>query len=309
MAENIASSAAENPLFRYPFAAMMTKPERSLADLLEHLELEEQGPDQFKGHSQQSHNGRIFGGLVFAQAMRAGQATVEARQAHSAHGYFLRPGNPELPIDYEVDRIRDGRSFTTRRVVARQNGQAIFNLSMSFHLHQPGPSHQMDARSLGTPEGEPYEEGIRRAMAARGVELSADQIGVGPVEILVEGGVEMIAGPPRAAELRAWFRSRGPLPEEPALHAAVLAYVSDQTIILPALHPMDFGVMSDGIQSASLDHAIWFHDSFRMDEWILAVHDSPTLQNSRALGRALFYTHDGRLVASAVQEGLLRGIG
>ncbi|MAG33538.1 MAG: acyl-CoA thioesterase II [Deltaproteobacteria bacterium] len=285
---------------------MMTKPEQSLRDLLECLGLERREPDLFRGHGQPTHNGRIFGGLVFAQAMRAGQTTVDGRDVHSAHAYFLRPGDPELPIEYEVDRIRDGRSFATRRVVARQDGQAIFNLSMSFHKWEPGASRQIDTEISGEPEGEPYEDGIRRTLKASGVSLSAEQFGFGPIEILVEGGLSMDADPPRPPELQAWFRSRGPLPDEPGLHAAILAYASDQTIVVSALHPMEFGLMSSGVQSASVDHAIWFHEPFRMDDWILAVHDSPVLKNSRALGRALFYTRDGRLVASAIQEGLVR---
>jgi acyl-CoA thioesterase-2 len=304
---------------------MMFSPDESLTDLLKHLELEplssesgnqatgtqsgpavEEGADLFRGHSQPAGNGRIFGGLVFAQAMRAAQATVQGRSAHSAHAYFLRPGNPDLPIDYSVDRIRDGRSFTTRRVVARQEDRAIFNLSMSFQVHEDGPARQVDTEIPPEPQGEEYEDGLIRAMKKRGVSLTREQLGVGPVQILVEDGLDMNEGAGREPELRAWFRSRGSLPDDPELHAAILAYTSDQTIVVPAQHPMEWGIMDEGTQSASLDHAIWFHDDFRIDEWIYAVHDSPVLKQSRALGRVLFYARDGRLVASAVQEGLMR---
>jgi len=290
---------------------MMLPPEETLSDLLAHLVLERlhsnaDGNDVFRGHSQRAGNGRIFGGLVFAQAMRAGQATVEGRAVHSAHAYFLRPGNPERPIDYEVERIRDGRSFTTRRIVARQDDDPIFNLSMSFQIPEEGPARQIDAAIPAEPAGEEYEDGLIRAMAKRGLALSKEQIGVGPVQILVEDGLDMNEGPGREPELRAWFRTRGPLPDDPELHAAILAYTSDQTIVIPAQHPMEWGIMDDKTQSASLDHAIWFHDDFRIDDWLYAIHDGPVLKRSRALGRALFYARDGRLVASAAQEGLMR---
>jgi acyl-CoA thioesterase-2 len=285
---------------------MMLPPDESLTDLLAHLVLETQAGDVFRGHSQRAGNGRIFGGLVFAQAMRAAQATVEDRAAHSAHAYFLRPGNPDIPIDYAVERIRDGRSFTTRRVVARQAGQPIFNLSISFQISETGPARQMDAVIPPQPAGEEYENGIVRAMEKKGIALTKDQLGVGPVQILVEDGLSMNDGGGREPVMKAWFRTRGSLPDDPALHAAILAYTSDQTIVVAAQHPMEWGIIDDATQSASLDHAIWFHDSFRIDDWLYAVHDSPVLKQSRALGRVLFYSRDGRLVASAVQEGLMR---
>ena len=155
---------------------MMMSPEETLADLLAHLVLtatgqDDQGNDVFRGHSQRAGNGRIFGGLVFAQAMRAGQATVENREVHSAHSYFLRPGDPKKPIDYKVERIRDGRSFTTRRIVALQEDRPIFNLSMSFQAHEEGPARQIDAEIPPEPAGEEYEDGIIRAMAQKGIEL------------------------------------------------------------------------------------------------------------------------------------------
>ncbi|MBJ20624.1 MAG: acyl-CoA thioesterase II [bacterium] len=290
---------------------MMFTSDDPLSDLLSHLVLEPVGPnaagnDVFRGRSQRAGNGRIFGGLVFAQAMRAGQSTVEDRAVHSAHSYFLRPGDPETPIDYIVERIRDGRSFTTRRIIALQDDTPIFNLSMSFQVHEEGPARQIDALIPTEPAGEEYEDGLIRAMATRGFEIRKDMLGSGPIQILVEDGLDMIGGTDRRPELRAWFRARGPLPDEPALHAAILAYTSDQTIVIAAQHPMEWGIMDEGTQSASLDHAIWFHDDFRIDDWLYAVHDSPVLKHSRALGRALFYSRDGRLVASAVQEGLMR---
>lgn len=290
---------------------MMNDPDDTLADLLAHLVLEPRSPgpmgeDRFAGRSQPASNDRIFGGLVFAQAMRAGHHTVDGRATHSAHGYFLRPGDPKRPIEYSVERLRDGRSFTTRQIVARQDGQAIFNLSMSCQVPETGPARQVDAEIPPEPRGEEYEDGVVRALARRGLEMTKEQLGVGAVQILVEDGLSMNDGPGREPTLRAWFRARGPLPDEPDLHAAILAYASDQTIVVAAQHPMEWGIMDRHTQSASLDHAIWFHDDFRIDDWLYAVHDSPVLKRSRALGRVLFYARDGRLVASAVQEGLMR---
>jgi len=288
----------------------MPRPQdKALVELLEHLNLEETDTDTFRGLTPESRNGRIFGGLVFAQAMRAAIATVPDRPPHSAHSYFLRPGNPDLPIDYEVDRIRDGRSFTTRRVVAKQNGTPIFNLALSFHDDEPSESHQLNAEIPNEPSGESHEEGIRRGLRSLGINVTEGEFGFGAFELLVEGGLDMTAAPIREPELRCWIRARGDVPNNPGLHACLLAYVSDLTIIIPAYHPHDFGAMSPGIQAASLDHAIWFHAPFPIDEWIYAVQDSPILSGSRALGRALFYTRDGRLIASAVQEGLVRSVG
>ncbi len=177
---------------------------------------------------------------------------------------------------------------------------------MSFQIHEEGPARQIDAEIPPEPKGEEYEDGLIRAMAKKGFALRKDKLGMGPVQILVEDGLDMIGETDREPELRAWFRTRGELPDDPALHAAILAYTSDQTIVVASQHPMEWGIMDDDTQSASLDHAIWFHDDFRIDDWIYAIHDGPVLKRSRALGRALFYTRDGRLVASAVQEGLMR---
>ena len=283
-----------------------------LRSLLRHLELEAcpgqtaAAADRFVGHSPPTRNDRLFGGLVFAQAMRAAQATVEARAIHSAHAYFLRAGDPARPIEYAVDRIRDGRTFTTRRVVAFQADRAIFNLSCSFQEHDDAPGRQIDVDVPPQPAGESFEDGVVRAFERRGIEVSRTFFGELPIEILAEGGVSMNDPEPRPPELRAWLRARGPMPDDPALHQAVLAYASDYTIVVAAPFPFEWGVMAPDVQSASLDHAIWFHDDFRIDDGIYAVQESPVLKGSRGLGRALYYARDGRLVASAVQEGLMR---
>jgi acyl-CoA thioesterase-2 len=183
---------------------------------------------------------------------------------------------------------------------------AIFNLAMSCQAAETGESHQVDVEIPTEPSGEPHEEGIRRALRTIGIDIEREDFGFGAFELLVEGGLDMTAAPVRQPELRCWLRARGRVPDDAGLHAALLAYVSDLTIMIPAYHPLGFGPMSPGAQSASLDHAIWFHAPFRIDEWIYAIQDSPVTKGSRGLGRALFYTHDGRLVASAVQEGLIR---
>lgn len=287
--------------------------DETLADLLAHLALEPRsssrfaGDDFFLGHAQDARNGRIFGGLVFAQAMRAGQATVDQRAVHSAHGYFLRPGDPKQPIEYAVDRIRDGGSFSTRRIVAHQGEQAIFNLSMSFQVPEEAPGRQVDHEIPAEVAGETFEDGIVRAATRGGMPFSVEQLGYTPIEVRAVGGLSMNdAEGDRPPELSTWLRARGPVPDEPGLHEALLAYASDYTVVVAAQHPMPWGLMDGRTQSASLDHAIWFHDTVRIDDWIYAVHDSPVLKRSRALGRVLYYARDGRLVASAVQEGLMR---
>lgn len=277
-----------------------------LENLLTLLDLEAAGESRFRGYSQPALNGRIFGGLVFAQAMTAAQATAGGRPIHSAHAYFMRPGNPELPIDYEIDCVRDGRSFHTRGVIARQTDVAIFDFMASFHENEPSPVYEQAVEIPAEPAGEEYEEGILRAIRARGIDFPAEKFGKGPVQVLVENGLEMTATEPRKPELRAWLRARGPMPEDRARHAAVLAYVSDLLITVVGAYPFDFRVMSPGVSTASLDHAMWFHEPPRVDDWIYVVHDSPVFKGSRVMGRALFYARDGRLVASAVQEGLLR---
>jgi len=285
---------------------MKKRPEDALRDLLEHLVLEDRGDDRFVGESQTAANGRIFGGLVFAQAMRAAQATAPEREVHSVHGSFLRAGDPKQPIEYAVVRLRDGRSFTTRRVTASQGGQIIFESTVSFHVEEPGIERQVDVTGSLEPSGEAYEDGLVRAARARGFQITRKSFGHAPIEILVEGGLTMAEGEPRPPELRSWLRSREPLPDDPGLHAAILAYASDLMIVLPGFHPLGFGVMREGVQTASLDHAMWFHEPVRIDDWVLAVGDGPVLKRSRVLGRMLFYDRRGRLVASAVQEGLAR---
>ena len=278
----------------------------ALANLLERLDLERLELDLFRGESPPSPNGRIFGGLVLAQAMRAAFGTTEGRPAHSLHAYFLRPGDPDRKILYEVDRIRDGRSFTTRRVVAIQGGEAILNMAVSFHAPEDGFDHQIDVAVPSRVSGEVYEEGLRRGLRAMGVEIPDDAPRPQPVEIRTLGSLRLFDEERYDPTMHTWLRTRGPLPDDPALHQCILAYASDLAVMVPAIHPHDVGLMSPGIHSASLDHAMWFHKPLRVDDWLYCVHESPVSAAARGLGRVAFYTREGELVASCTQEGLIR---
>jgi acyl-CoA thioesterase II len=283
-----------------------------VADLLSILDLAPLESNAFEGRSPDVGWKRIFGGLVISQALVAAERTVEDLRPHSLHAYFILPGDPALPIRYEVDRLRDGRSFMTRRVVARQNGAAIFALSASFHRDEPGYDHQIAMPDAPKPEalvsekaivngmGDKLPEGVRRYfLRERPIELR-------PVDL----GRYIGAKPSDAARAHprqlVWFRATGPLPDDAATHRAVLAYASDMTLVDTALVPHGRSVFDPDIQAASLDHAMWFHRDFRMDGWMLYAQDSPSASGALGLARGQIYTADGRLVASVAQEGLLR---
>ena len=278
-----------------------------LAQLLSYLDLERIEVNLFRGLSPQGRRDRIFGGQVLAQAMVAAGRTVEGRSAHSLHGYFLRPGDPNVPILFEVSRIRDGRSFTTRTVVAVQHGEAIFNLSISYQVEEKGLEHQIHADIGGPPEGEVYEEAIRREIERHGVAIEKDDRRFDlPIEIRTEGGLHFDDAGVHPPRLRCWMRAKGRLPDDPSLHQCVLAYASDFTIGVSAVRPHPVGLVTAGFRTASLDHAMWFHRAFRADEWLLFEQDSPVSAHARGFGRGTFYTRDGVLVASCVQESLIR---
>ncbi|MCA9509777.1 MAG: acyl-CoA thioesterase II [Myxococcota bacterium] len=286
---------------------MTAVPDPALSELLGRLELERLEQNLFRGTSPPAHNGRIFGGLVLAQGLRAAFHTVEAeRSAHSLHAYFLRPGDPERPILYEVDRIRDGRSFTTRRVVAIQKGEAILNMAVSFMSDEDGFEHQIDVDVPAEVSGEVYEEGMRRGLRAIGIQVPDGFPKPQAVEILTVGELRLFDEQRYEPTMATWLRSRGPLGDDPALHQCVLAYASDLAVMVPAIHPHDVGMMSPGIHTASLDHAMWFHRPLRVDDWLYVVHESPVSARARGFGRATFYTREGVLVASCTQEGLIR---
>jgi len=242
-----------------------------------------------------------------AQALVAAYRTVERRHAHSFHSYFLRPGDPKTPIVFQVDRIRDGQSYSTRRVIAIQHGEAIFHFEASFCVDEEGLSHQLPAELPGEPEGAVYEEEIRGELARRAPAIQRDDRRFDlPIELRTVGGLHLFDRSVRAPRTRTWLRAKGTLPEEVGLHQAVLAYASDLTLMVSAVLPHPIGMSDPGFRSASLDHAMWFHRPFRADEWLFFDQDSPISDRARGFARGAFYTRAGVLVASCAQEGMMR---
>lgn len=288
----------------------MTETKNVLAELVELLGLERIEENLFRGQSQDLGWGAVFGGQVLGQALSAAVQTVPPeRHAHSLHAYFLRSGDVAKPIVYEVDRIRDGGSFTTRRVVAIQSGKAIFNLAASFQIDEPGFEHQDAMPAAPPPEtcateqerARPYVDKLpknlrERLVAERPFELRP----VGPED---ENAFHPAPKPPHRM---VWLKTIGRLADDPALHRYLLAYASDHSLITTALLPHGMTWLSPAMQIASLDHVMWFHQPFRVDEWLLYVLESPAAHGARGLARGRFFTQDGRLVASIMQEGLIR---
>ena len=282
----------------------------AIQDVLAILDLEPLEVNLFRGRSPQSRWQRVFGGQVIGQALVAACRTVEdvaARPPHSLHAYFLLGGDPKVPIIYEVDRIRDGRSFTTRRVIAIQHGHAIFSMSVSFHLPKKDLTHQFTMPDVPKPDALPSEAEIRDRLLplmpdpVRRYYERERPIELRPVEYDRYLGEKLEGG-----RFHVWMRATGRLPDEPAIHQCVLAYASDMTLLDAALIPHGKTVFHDDIMAASLDHSLWFHRPFRADEWLLYVQDSPNLGGSRGFSRGSIFTSDGTLVASVAQEGLLR---
>lgn len=279
----------------------------AVQDLLAILDLEVLEQNLFRGRSPQAGWQRVFGGQVIGQALVAASRTVEGRSPHSLHGYFLLPGDPKVPIIYDVERIRDGRSFTTRRVKAIQHGQPIFTLSASFHIDEPGLSHQMAMPDVPKPDQLPTESDIRERVMplmpdpVRAYFERERPIELRPVEFkryMTRDGLEPY--------FNVWIRATGTLPDDPAIHQAVLAYASDMTLLDSTLVAHGRTVFEREIQAASLDHALWFHRPFRADEWLLYAQDSPFAGGARGFARGSIFTSDGVLVASVAQEGLIR---
>jgi acyl-CoA thioesterase-2 len=285
---------------------------RAIEELLGILDLEYLEQNLFRGRSPQVGWQRVFGGQVIGQALVAACRTVDvaARQPHSLHAYFLLPGDPKVPIIYEVDRIRDGRSFTTRRVKAIQHGQAIFSMSASFHVAETGLAHAFPMERVPMPEDLPDERDIR----ANVMPLMPDPVrryfeSDRPIELKpVEYG-RYLSREPMPPRFNAWIRATGRLPDDPAIHQCVLAYASDMTLLDSSLIAHGRTVFERSIQAASLDHALWFHRPFRADEWLLYAQDSPSASGALGFSRGLIYTRDGTLVASVAQEGLIRDVG
>ena len=290
---------------------------KALQQLLNVLSLENIDTNIYRGVTPETTNKRVFGGQVFAQAMRAAQDTVDQeRMVHSQHAYFLRPGDPSVPILYEVDAIRDGGSFTTRRVVGSQHGKAIFNTELSFQIMESGLSHQADMPNCVGPEGL-EDDSIRWAKLIESMtkndkdRSSANRPSLRPIQMRSVNPVNYKNPERRVAEQLVWVKASGSLEkmgvvEDPGLHRAILAYASDFNLMGTSMLPHAISFMNPKFQAASLDHCIWFHDEFKADEWLLYAMDSPRSSHSRGLNRGSFFSRDGRLVASTIQEGLIR---
>jgi acyl-CoA thioesterase-2 len=281
-------------------------------DLIKLLELEPLEHNIYRGTNRDVGTGRVFGGQVFAQALVAARRTVpEGREAHSVHGYFLREGDTKAPIVFFVDRPRDGRSFTSRRVTAIQHGEAIFHLSASFHIAEPGVEHQTAMPNVPAPEDCPEELELVRSVADKIPEpiraiLTQDR----PLELRLinprDPFAKRAATPPDETRRQVWFRVRERIPDAQMYHHAVLAYASDYGFLPTSLMPHGVSFRDPRLIIASLDHTLWLHRPFRADEWLLYVSDTPAAFGARGYVRGQVFTRDGRLVASAAQEGLIR---
>ena len=279
-----------------------------LNQIIKTLDLEEIELNHYLATSPNEGWQRVYGGQVIGQALVAASRTVSPnRSAHSLHGYFLRAGDTTIPILYKVDRIRDGKSFTTRRVVAVQRGQAIFTLSISFQVDEGGLSHQFDMPKVPEPDSLPTEDELRREQAKSWPkEFQESFSGSSAIQVKPVDPVDLLNPEPAQAMQRCWMRCGEALPDDPRIHQCVLAYLSDWSLLDTASRPHAVSFMQDNVQVASLDHAMWFHRPFRADEWLLYDQDSPSASGARGFNRGLIYNQAGELVASTTQEGLLR---
>jgi len=281
----------------------------AMQELLAILDLEKLEHNLFRGRTPKTDWQRVFGGQTIAQALVAAQRTVEPdRHVHSLHGYFMRPGDTTVPIIYEVDRIRDGGSFTTRRVVAIQHGQAIFSLEASFQVDEDGLEHQtpmphdvaapdtlLSQQELMGKFGDRVPEGIRRYWERdRPIEMR-------PVMLEHYTSREKLE-----PQQNIWIRTAGPVPDDRGIQAAVLAYLSDMTLLDTSTFAHGRAIFDPDIQAASLDHSMWFHRRHPLDSWVLYTQDSPSTQGARGFTRGALYGQDGTLIASVAQEGLIR---
>ena len=285
----------------------MSHDNENLKELVTLLSLERLEENLFRGPSRDIGTDRVYGGQVLGQSIKAAQYTVEGRTVHSLHAYFLREGDHDVPIVYEVDRSRDGRSFSARRVVAIQHGRPIFTMSASFQVAEEGLDHHPDMPAVPGPEQledilVTNQQAIERAplKLRRFMNISAP-FEFRPVEKFHIGS----AGRRRPWQ-HVWIRAADRLPDDFDLHRAMLAYVSDYGLLSTALVPHEVDLLSGKVQMVSVDHAMWFHRPFRMDQWLLYATEGISSSNSRGLSRGFFYRQDGTLAATAVQEGLMR---
>jgi acyl-CoA thioesterase II len=279
----------------------------ALDELVGILDLEELEVNIFRGRSPQEMRQRVFGGQVAGQALVAAGRTVERGVVHSLHAYFLRPGDPSTPILYQVDRIRDGRTFTTRRVVAIQHGQAIFHLSASFQPEEAGPEHQIAMPEAPDPEGLPtFAEWVAPSLGSVPDEVRRWLTRDRPIDVRPVAPVDPFRPTPRPPRQLVWIRANGRLPDSLLLHQCVVAYASDLSLLDTAALPHAIAWNDGRYVIASLDHAMWFHRTFRADDWLLYAQESPSAHGARGFTTGDLYTRDGTLVVSVAQEGLMR---
>jgi acyl-CoA thioesterase II len=281
---------------------------KSLDRLLELLDLEQIEANIFRGRSPEERVQRVFGGQVAGQALVAAGRTVPAdRPVHSLHAYFIRPGDPAVPLVYTVDRVRDGRSFTTRRVSAIQHGRTIFTLSASFHQPEPGPVHADPMPDVPPPDAIERSSDRMARYFSGGVlppemrDSPVDLRSVGPLSVEAQRDPSL-----RTTRNMVWVRVDGSLPDDPLLHVCLMTYISDMTLLDSVLLGHGLSWMDGQTRGASLDHAMWFHRPFRADRWLLYAQESPIAYGARGLARGEVFTADGDLVVSVVQEGLIR---
>ena len=279
-----------------------------LNKIIETLDLEEIELNHYLATSPNEGWQRVYGGQVIGQALVAASRTVSTdRSAHSLHGYFLRAGDTDIPILYKVDRIRDGKSFTTRRVVAVQRGQAIFTMSISFQVDEGGLNHQFDMPDVPGPDDLQTEDEIRQVQSINWPKEFQDSFsGSSAIQVKPIEPMDLLNPKPAEPVQRCWMRCGDKLPDDPRIHQCVLAYLSDWSLLDTATRPHAVSFMQDNVQVASLDHAMWFHRPFRADEWLLYDQDSPSASGARGFNRGLIYNQSGELVASTTQEGLVR---
>ena len=283
----------------------MIDPAEELIDLLDIERLE---VDLFRGKGGGGETtARIYGGQVIAQALMAAYRTVEDRLCHSLHAYFIRAGDPSIPVIYEVDRARDGGSFTTRRVVAIQHGRQIFNLSASFHVEEPGWDHQHPMPDVQGPEGVRSREEERASIVDRIPEdMRADFTRPRPIEVRELDPRDIFEPGPQSDENHLWFRMPAAKGLEPHMQHCLLAYASDMNLLGSSLRPHGLTWFQGRVMTASLDHAMWFHAPLAFDQWHLYTMDAPFTGKARGFNRGAIYAADGTLVASTAQEGLVR---
>lgn len=269
----------------------MSSTETPLGELIRLLELEQIEENLFRGFHPAGRKHRLFGGQIIAQSLMAAARTVDRdRPVHSLHAYFLRPGDPRTPAIIDVERIRDGRSFTTRRVVVIQNGEAIFNMDVSFQVREEGLHHAIEMPDLTPPADDEVPDAIKQwPFIAYQVDYA-----------------KSLEQKPQPPIKNIWLKANGPVPDDPLMHTALLAYESDSALLSTSRLPHRGNFKREKMQMASLDHAIWFHEPFRVDEWLLYTMESTNASGARGYNRGMIFTADGRLVASCMQEGLMR---